>query len=67
MTGEIDVALRMARGYWLDPWNSPYLRWRMETYWGVHADGITFRDFWKFTWMHRRELVRYLRWAERMR
>jgi hypothetical protein len=39
----------------------------METYWGVHADGITFRDFWKFTWMHRRELVRYLRWAERMR
>jgi hypothetical protein len=63
----IGLIWRMSRGYRLAPWRSPYLRWRMETYWGVHADGITFRDFWKFTWMHRRELVRYLRWAERMR
>ena len=27
------------------------------------ADSITFRDFWAFVWTHRRELVRYARWA----
>ena len=34
---------------------------------GVHADRITFGEFWKFSGRHRRELARYLRWAERMR
>jgi len=57
---------RLARGYRLRPWHSPYLRWRIETYWGIHAEAITFRQFWKFTWRHRKELQRYLRWADRM-
>jgi hypothetical protein len=59
-------AWRAARGYRLRPWRSPYLRWRMETYWGVPAEDIRFGDFWRFTWRHRRELLRFLRWAERM-
>ena len=42
-------------------------RWRIETYWGIHADTITFAQFWSFAWSQRRELLRYLRWAERMR
>jgi hypothetical protein len=58
---------RMSRGYRLTPWRSPYLRWRIETYWGWHAERITFADFWRFVWMERRELMRYLRWTERMR
>ncbi len=57
------VAWRMARGYRLRPWRSPYLRWRIETYSGIHADKIDFRAFWKFVWRRRRELVRYLWWA----
>ena len=56
----------MTRGYRLCPWRSPYLRWRIETYWGIHADRIGFKDFWKFVWEQRRELWRYLIWAERM-
>jgi len=56
----------MTRGYRLCPWRSPYLRWRIETYWGIHADRIGFNDFWKFVWEQRRELWRYLIWAERM-
>ena len=28
----------LTRGYRLRPWRSPYLRWRIETYWGLHAD-----------------------------
>jgi len=35
---------RASRGYRLRPWNSPYLRWRIETYSGLHAEHITFAD-----------------------
>jgi hypothetical protein len=38
----------------------------METYWGIHADRIGFREFWSFAWRHRKELSRFLRWAARM-
>jgi hypothetical protein len=62
----IAILWRLSRGYRLAPWRSPYLRWRMETYWGLHAERITFQEFFRFTWKHRAELVRYLRWAERM-
>jgi hypothetical protein len=54
---------RLTRGYRLCPWRSPYLRWRIETYQGLHADAIGFGEFWSFAWRSRRELIRYLRWA----
>jgi hypothetical protein len=57
---------RATRGYRLRPWRSPYLRWRMETYWGVPADQIGFGDFWRFAWEHRDDLARYLDWVDRM-
>ena len=56
-----------SRGYRLCPWKSPYLRWRIETYWGTHAEDIGFREFWKFSWQHRGELLRFLAWAKGMR
>ena len=56
-----------SRGYRMCPWRSPYLRWRIETYWGLHADEIGFGAFWRFMWKRRAELVRFLGWAERMR
>jgi len=59
----LPVAWRMARGYRLRPWRSPYLRWRIETYSGIQADRIDFRTFWRFVWRRRRDLIRYLRWA----
>jgi hypothetical protein len=59
------VAWHLARGYRLRPWRSPYLRWRIETFSGLHAGQIDFRTFWTFVWLHRSELARYLRWAER--
>lgn len=59
------VLWRLTRGYRMRPWRSPYLRWRIETYWGWHADRITFLRFWRFAWQHRHELIRYLRWASR--
>jgi hypothetical protein len=57
---------KASRGYRLRPWASPYLRWRMETYWGMHAETITFQEFWGFLWQHRMEMWRFLRWAGRM-
>ena len=60
------VLWRLSKGYRLFPWRSPYLQWRIETYCGLHADNITAHDFWHFTWTNRRELVRFLRWADRM-
>lgn len=56
-----------SKGYRLAPWRSPYLRWRIETYWGLHAERIGFREFWGFLWAHRQEMFRYLEWAARMR
>jgi hypothetical protein len=38
----------------------------METYWGMPAAEIQFMDFWRFAWTHRGDLMRFLRWAERM-
>lgn len=59
----LGILWRLSRGYRLRPWRSPYLSWRMETYWGIHADEIDFRSFCNFTWTHRKELRRYLNWA----
>ena len=59
----IRLLWRMSRGYRLRPWRSPYLRWRIETFSGQHADSIGFREFCRFVWRTRREFARYLRWA----
>lgn len=57
---------RATRGYRLRPWASPYLRWRMETYTGLHAEEITPRRFLAVAWSNRAEFWRYLRWVSRM-
>jgi hypothetical protein len=42
------------------------LRWRIETFEGLHAEEIGFATFWKFVIARRRELLRFLRWADSM-
>jgi hypothetical protein len=59
----LGVLWELGRGYRWRPWSSPYLRWRIETYWGLHAEAIDFPTFWRFAWEHRHELRRYLKWA----
>jgi hypothetical protein len=60
------ILWRLTRGYRLRPWDSPYLRWRIETYSGLPAGQITFAQFWRFSWQNRKDLRRYLNWAARM-
>jgi hypothetical protein len=55
-----------SRGYRLAPWRSPYLRWRIETYWGIDAGSLDAAAFWRFCWQRRRDLARFLRWAAEM-
>ena len=63
MWGAVRVAWRLSKGYRLHPWDSPYLKGRIETWSGIEAASITRSVFVEFTWTHRAELWRYLRWA----
>jgi hypothetical protein len=62
----LTVLWRLTRGYRLRPWRSPYLRWRIETYQGWHAEDIGFGRFCAFVWRERRSLARYAAWAAKM-
>src|SRR5580698_394091 len=56
-----------AKGYRLNPWNSPYLRWRFETFLGAEADHLTASKFFKLSWKYREQLERFLYWADERR
>lgn len=57
---------RTAKGYRLRPWASPYLRWRLETFFGVPAEVVTAGEFFRLGWRERRRLLAFLRWAEEL-
>ncbi len=69
-TGPVLAPLRFVwnatRGFRLRPWRSPYIRWRIETYSGMHAETMRGRDVARFTWRERRQLLRFLRWTAAM-
>jgi hypothetical protein len=54
------------RGHRLDPWRSPFLRWRIETYCGVRMADIGFLEFWEFLWTERKSLLHFLQWTAEM-
>jgi hypothetical protein len=55
------------RGHRLRPWRSEYLKWRLETFTGKHAEEIGLRDFWEFLVSERGQILRFLRWLGEMR
>ena len=67
------VAVRLSGPYWVVPWRSPLLRWRVETY-GLrdedgrllHAADITPAHFLRFMVTQRRALWAFLRWAAQL-
>jgi hypothetical protein len=56
-----------AKGYRLRPWRSPYIRWRMETFFGGEAEPLGAARFFRLMWRERRRLGEFLRWAEEFR
>lgn len=56
-----------AKGYRLRPWTSPYIRWRLETYFGAEAAGLNAKQFFSLLWRERKEMERFLEWVREMR
>jgi hypothetical protein len=56
-----------AKGYRLRPWDSPYIRWRLETFFGPAADGVKGWAFFALLWRERARMRRFLRWAAERR
>jgi hypothetical protein len=56
-----------ARGYRLRPWQSPYLRWRLETFVGPEAADLDAGKFFRILWRYRTQLESFLDWAAERR
>ncbi len=54
------------RGHHLAPWRSEYIRWRIETYSGMHAGDIDASKFFGFLVKDRARLMHFLLWTIRM-
>ena len=55
-----------AKGYRLRPWKSPYIRWRLETYFGKEAEEVDAGGFFRLCWGERARLWGFLRWVEEL-
>jgi len=53
----------IAKGYRLTPWKSPYIRWRMETFFGPAAAELGLREFFGLLWRERARMERFLEWV----
>jgi hypothetical protein len=57
-----------AKGYRLRPWASPYIRWRLETFFGGDMHALGPAELFHLIWRERKQLRRFLAWtAERWR
>ena len=57
----------ISKGYRLRPWKSPYLQWRMETFFGPAAANLTAGKFFSYMWMERARIRRFIAWVAEMR
>ena len=56
-----------SKGYRLHPWKSPYVRWRMETFYGAAATNLDRRKFVQLMWRDRERIVHFLDWVAQRR
>ena len=52
-----------SRGYRLHPWDSPYIRWRFETFLGKDAADLDASKFFRLSWKYRDRLRSFSDWA----
>jgi hypothetical protein len=57
----------ISKGYRLRPWESPYIRWRLETFFGPQAESATGLAFFSLLWRERERMRRFVKWAEERR
>jgi hypothetical protein len=53
----------IAKGYRLRPWASPYIQWRLETFFGKEAAHLDARKFFALMWRERTRMERFLDWV----
>jgi hypothetical protein len=56
-----------AKGYRLRPWKSPYIRWRMETFFGGDMHALGPREFFRLLWRESARMRRFLAWVAESR
>jgi hypothetical protein len=53
----------ISKGYRFRPWASPYIQWRMETFFGHEAANLDARKFFALMWRERARMERFLDWV----
>jgi hypothetical protein len=53
----------IARGYRMNPWNSPYIRWRFETFFGPEGAPLDARKFFSLSWKYRAQMEEFIAWV----
>jgi hypothetical protein len=53
----------IAKGYRLRPWKSPYIQWRLETFFGADAAHLDAGKFFSLLWRERVRMERFLDWV----
>jgi hypothetical protein len=53
----------ISKGHRLRPWMSPYIQWRMETFFGHDAVDLTAGKFFSLMWTERARMERFLAWV----
>lgn len=66
MLASLRFVWNATKGHRLRPWRSEYLRWRIETYSGRQAEELKAGDVLDFVWREKGNLLRFLRWTDRM-
>jgi hypothetical protein len=56
-----------AKGYRLRPWASPYIRWRMETFFGGDMHSLSASQLLRLTWSERARFAHFLSWVSERR
>jgi hypothetical protein len=53
----------IAKGYRVRPWASPYIQWRLETFFGKDAANLTAPKFFSLMWRERTRMEHFLDWV----
>jgi hypothetical protein len=57
----------IAKGYRFRPWRSPYIQWRLETFFGKDAADLDAGKFFALMWRERERMERFLVWVAQRR
>ena len=57
----------ISKGYHLRPWASPYIQWRLETFFSKDAANLDAGKFFALMWGERARMERFLEWVSRQR